>query len=152
MPRLPHGMIIDPKTVSGAREAVAEDIAKEPLGFAMVKRVEFERRFAFLFPELQEDPDNLLPEARKTRDALVALGKALADDGTDGTAGNTKNLSAAYTYFGQFVDHDITFKKNAQPGLKPPIEPGHLTAGSLASRDLSRTEHDELPLRARPER
>jgi hypothetical protein len=90
-------MIIDPETVSGAREAVAEDIAKEPLGFAMVKRVEFERRFAFLFPELQEDPDSLLPEARKTRDALVALGKALADDGTDAPAGDTKNLSAAYT-------------------------------------------------------
>ena len=122
MPRLPHGIVIDPQTVSGARDAVAEGIAKEPLGFAMVKRLEFERRFDFLFPELQDDPDNLLPVARKTRDALVDLGKAMADEGADAPAGDTKNLSAAYTYFGQFVDHDITFEKNAQPGMKPPVE------------------------------
>ena len=106
MPRLPHGIIIDPQTVSGARDAVAEGIAKEPLEFAMVKRVESERHFDFLFPELQDDPDNLLPVARKTRDALVDLGKAMADEGTDAPAGDTKNLSAACTYFGQFVENE----------------------------------------------
>jgi hypothetical protein len=115
MPRLPHGFMIDPQTVDAAREAVAERIAEDPLAFAMVKRVEFERRFDFLFPKLQENPDNLLPVARKTRDALVALGKAMADDGTDAPAGDMRNLSAAYTYFGQFVDHDITFEKTLNP-------------------------------------
>jgi hypothetical protein len=83
MPRLLHGRVgVTEEMVSEAREAVAERVAENPLAFATVKRVEFERRFDFLFLELQEDPDNLLPVARKTRDALVALGK-----GTAGTPG-----------------------------------------------------------------
>jgi hypothetical protein len=121
MPRLLHGRVdVTEETVREAREAVAERVAENPLAFATVKRVEFERRFDFLFPELQEDPDDLLPAARKTRDALRDLGKAMVDDGTDAPAGDS-NFSAAYTYFGQFVDHDITLEKSGQPGMKPPV-------------------------------
>jgi hypothetical protein len=119
MPRLLHGRVdVTEETVREAREAVAERVAENPLAFATVKRVEFERRFDFLFLELQDDPDSLLPVARKTRDALVALGRAMADDGTDDPAGDTQKLSAAYTYFGQFVDHDITLEKSGQPGMR----------------------------------
>ena len=122
MPRLTHGMIINPETVREADEAVNERIAQEPLGFARVKPVDL-RRFDFLFLDLQDDDKNLLPVSQQTRDALVDLGEAMADDGTDAPAGDTKNLSAAFTYFGQFVDHDITLDQNAQPGSTPPIQP-----------------------------
>src|SRR5215208_3073255 len=122
MPRWVHGRAeVTDETLNEAREAVSERIAEVGPAFAVDKRVEFERRFDFLFLELQNDPNNLLPEARKTRDALVDLGEAMADDGTDAAAGDS-TFSAAYTYFGQFVDHDITLEKSGQPGMQPPVE------------------------------
>jgi len=114
-------MIINPETVREADEAVSERIAQESLGFARVKPVDL-RRFDFLFLDLQDDDKNLLPVSQQTRDALEELGEAMADDGTDAPAGDTKTLSAAFTYFGQFVDHDITLDQNAQPGSTPPIQ------------------------------
>src|SRR5215204_6549989 len=122
MPRWVHGRAeVTDETLNEAREAVSERIAEVGPAFAVDKRVEFERRFDFLFLELQNDPNNLLPEARKTRDALVDLGEAMADDGTDAAAGDS-TFSAAFAYFGQYVDHDITLEKSAQPGMKPPVE------------------------------
>jgi hypothetical protein len=125
MPRWVHGRTeVTEETLNEAREEVADRIADLGPAFALVKRVEFERRFDFLFLELQNNPDNLLPEAQKTRNDLVKLGEAMADDGTDAAAGDSDPaFSAAYTYFGQFVDHDITLEKSGQPGMKPPVDP-----------------------------
>jgi len=122
MPRSLHGRVeVTEATLDKAREEVAERIAEVGPAFAVVKRLEFERRFDFLFLELQDDPNNLLPVAQTTRNDLVKLGEAMADDGTDAAAGDS-TFSAAFTYFGQFVDHDITLEKSAQPGMKPPVE------------------------------
>jgi hypothetical protein len=121
MPRWVHGRAeVTDKTLNEAREAVSERIAEVGPAFAVDKRVEFERRFDFLFLELQDDPDNLLPVARKTRDDLVRLGEAMTDRSGDAAAGDS-TFSAAYTYFGQFVDHDITLEKSGQPGMAPPV-------------------------------
>jgi hypothetical protein len=122
MPRWVHGRAeVTDKTLNEAREAVSERIAEVGPAFAVDKRVEFERRFDFLFLKLQGDPDNLLPVARKTRDDLVRLGEAMTDRSGDAEAGDS-TFSAAYTYFGQFVDHDITLEKSGQPGMAPPVE------------------------------
>ena len=87
MPRSLHGRLeVTERTLDEAREEVAERIAEIETGFAVVKRLEFERRFDFLFPELQDDPDNLLPVAKKTRDDLVRLGEAMADRDRDASA------------------------------------------------------------------
>ena len=75
MPRLPHGTEITP---GAARNSVAARAADVPLGFALTKPVDT-RSFDFLFPDLQEDPENLLPVARKTRDDLVASASARYD-------------------------------------------------------------------------
>ena len=121
MPRWVHGRAeVTDETLNAAREAVSELVADLGPAFAVDKRVEFERRFDFLFLELQDDPDNLLLEEKKTRDNLVKLGEAMVDDGTDAEAGDS-TFSAAYTYFGQFVDHDISLEKSGQPGMKPPV-------------------------------
>jgi hypothetical protein len=134
MPRLPHGMIINPETVRKADEAINESIAQELLGFARDKPVDL-RRFDFLFLNLQDDDKNLLPVSRETRDALVDLGEAMAEpfvepsevggpnDPFDRDPERDAKFSAAFTYFGQFVDHDITLDQNAQPGSTPPIQP-----------------------------
>src|SRR5918998_6207800 len=122
MPRSLHGRVeVTEDALDEAREELLERVAEVEPGFALVKRLEFERRFDFLFLELQNDPNNLLPVAQATRDDLVRLGNRMADDGTDAAAGDS-TFSAAFTYFGQFVDHDITLEKSAQPGMKPPVE------------------------------
>jgi hypothetical protein len=120
MPRLPHGTEITPGVVRAARNSVADRAADIPLGFALAKPADT-RSFDFLFPELQEDPDDLLPVARKTRDDLVALGQAMS-----GVGGGDSDVSAAYTYLGQFVDHDITLETSSATGsqlVDPDLRP-----------------------------
>ena len=46
-----------------------------------------------------------LPSFTPGASELEALGAALVDDGS----GDNSDIPAVYTYFGQFVDHDITF-------------------------------------------
>ena len=127
MPRLPHGMNINPEMVRDTRKAVDAHIADVQLGFAMVKPVDL-RRFDFLFLELQDDPDNLLPVSQKTVDDLVRLGEVMVETGEVGDPNDPDQdttrdakFSAAFTYFGQFVDHDITLDANATPGTAPPV-------------------------------
>src|SRR5215208_1122058 len=140
MPRLPHGMDITPDTVRNARNAVDAQIADVPLGFAVTKPVDL-RRFDFLFLDLQDDPENLLPVSQDTRDALVALGEAMADAGGDDPAKDTDPpISAAYTYFGQFVDHDITLEASSAPGSQ-------LTAPDLQPLPLNRIREETQNVR-----
>jgi hypothetical protein len=119
-------MNFNPEDVRDARKAVDDRIADVSLGFAMVKPVDL-RRFDFLFLELQDDPDNLLPESQKTVDDLVDLGEAMVETGEvgdpndpDKDTSRDARFSAAFTYFGQFVDHDITLDADATPGTAPP--------------------------------
>lgn len=58
----------------------------------------------YMFDDLGNDPSNFLPIGPQTVDALKALGNAMAVDAS--TAESV--IPAAYTYFGQFIDHDIT--------------------------------------------
>ncbi|HEX8071575.1 MAG TPA: heme peroxidase family protein [Pyrinomonadaceae bacterium] len=62
-------------------------------------------RFDYLFPNLQNTAD-LLPESPATVSALKQLGNTMSEPGTDPTRNSA--IPAAYTYFGQFIDHDIT--------------------------------------------
>jgi hypothetical protein len=60
--------------------------------------------FGYLFPSEASNPSTRLPDGPATRQHLIDLGMSLADPG-----GNLESIvPAAYTYFGQFVDHDIT--------------------------------------------
>ena len=101
MPRVSHGGVLTLEEFQEARDTVAET----PLGFALTARAVDTRDFGFLFSGLQDEPDNLLPERRRTRNALVKLGRAMQAGG-----GGDSDIPAAYTYFGQFVDHDITLE------------------------------------------
>ena len=80
MPRILHGQVIPVNTVEvaadilgGPESAIAQEVQqalKDDL-----------RAFAFLFPALQNDPNNLLPETPDTRDHLVLLGQTMRDPG-----------------------------------------------------------------------
>jgi hypothetical protein len=109
MPRWPHGIFIDSERVEETDDALAEGIGQDPLASFRVKPVDL-RRFDFLFPELQEDPDNLLPVSQDTVDNLVALGNSMAElrppnivgqpNDPDKDPSRDARFSAALTYFG----------------------------------------------------
>jgi hypothetical protein len=81
--------------------------------------------FNYLFRDLQTKPEALLPVDPKTVTDLIRLGDAMRDPFVPGGAGDSK-IPAAYTYFGQFIDHDITLEAGSDalgnifaPNLKP---------------------------------
>ena len=83
--------------------------AEVDLGFAVAAPAVLQD-FDFLFPELQDDPANLLPRSATTVKRLKELGRTMVDPGP--ATGDGK-VPAIYTYFGQFVDHDITFETSS---------------------------------------
>jgi hypothetical protein len=109
MPRLSHGTVFTLEEFQDAQDAAAALRSATPLGFAALAEPVDTQDFGFLLRELQDDPRNLLRESRATRDALVELGRTMQDAGGPGGGGNA-NIPAVYTYFGQFVDHDITLE------------------------------------------
>ncbi len=114
MPRIPHGGDITTEALDKALEDLAVRGAEVPLGFAATVTVDLQD-FDFLFPKLQADPANLLPESHATRDHLVELGRVMRDKSSDTDGSGDSKIPSAYTYFGQFVDHDITLEKVSAP-------------------------------------
>jgi len=79
--------------------------------------------YDFFFRDLQDDPDNLLEESPETVAALKSLGETMRDPG-EGIPDS--DIPSAYTYFGQFVTHEISFEdvsrhlvNIAGPDIKP---------------------------------
>ncbi|MCM4076376.1 LysM peptidoglycan-binding domain-containing protein [Paractinoplanes hotanensis] len=106
MPRLGHGKSITQNDLETAERSLAQAAATSAGAFSLVRPVEG-HSFDFLFPGLQDDEANLLPQAANTPGLLKDLGNAMVD--TD-VVGQDSDIPAAYTYFGQFVDHDITLE------------------------------------------
>jgi hypothetical protein len=110
MPRLMHGAIITTGDMERASAELSQASRDIPLAFTLVQPVKLDR-FDFLFLDLQKDANNLLPEGPTTVNALKVLGRTMVDVGpTDPTNPGDSPIPAAYTYFGQFVDHDISFE------------------------------------------
>jgi hypothetical protein len=107
MPRLGHGTVIRLDTVEVASAILASDNPELARAFASALQTDL-HAFDYLFPELQNDDANLLPTSRQTRDALVDLGRTMHDPGSPNPPDSS--IPAAYTYFGQFVDHDSTLE------------------------------------------
>ena len=111
MPRIEHGGAISLEKLRMAREALSALSADVPAAFAAIRPVDT-RDFDFLFRDLQDEPRNLLPERQRTRDDLVRLGRTMQDAG-GAMGGGDALIPAAYTYFGQFVDHDVTLEAHS---------------------------------------
>ena len=106
--RLGHGETITIQQFDTAREGLMERAADVPFAFAIAQPVDL-KDFDFLFPDLQDDPNNLLPESATTVANLARLGKTMIDQSGNDPAGDS-DISALMTYFGQFIDHDITLE------------------------------------------
>ncbi len=67
-------------------------------------------QFGYMFPQLADNPDCRLPEesaamVAEVRQNLEALGGMMGRSGAE--KGNARTTPAGYTYWGQFIDHDI---------------------------------------------
>jgi hypothetical protein len=113
MPRSSHGSVITTDQIDAAREALAKRSREIPGAFAAFRSDDLQD-FDFLFPRLQKDSDNLLPESSETPAKLAALAQTMKD-ANPGSPDGDSNIPAAYTYFGQFVDHDITLEAVSAP-------------------------------------
>ena len=92
-------------------------------------------RFGFMFPNLQnQNEEFLLPTGPETVKALVSLGKTMIDKEPSNPAFDTQ-IPSVYTYFGQFIVHDMTFDPTAAIRLfhesvdsKKPLSENEITA------------------------
>ena len=140
MARLLHGEIVTPADVQIARRTLAERESLVAQGDALVEAaVEVDlHAFDFLFPDLQADPANLLPESTTTVSALKQLSFTMVDLNQ---RGDDSPIPAAYTYFGQFIDHDITLE--VQPADLPPSASGSMSA--LLADNMSPLPAAQIP-------
>lgn len=66
-------------------------------------------RFDYMFPDLARDARSILPAESQTAAHLRALGQAMIDaPGNLDFPADDALIPAIYTYWGQFIDHDIT--------------------------------------------
>src|SRR5215217_3547610 len=121
MPRLAHGAVPTPEQIRQAQSDLTSRTTGIDLGFAVAGPAALQD-FDFLFPTLQSNPANLLPQEAATPARLKELGRAMVDPGAP-TGDST--VPAIYTYFGQFVDHDIT------------LESGSFTTAQLVSPTMA---------------
>jgi hypothetical protein len=103
--------------------------------------------FGFMFPGLTDNPDHRLPESAETVANLKALGATVVDS-TDtvpvpGGGEGDSAIPAAYTYFGQFIDHDITFDTGSA-GIDVLASPALQPRPNLDGLTNSRTVHLDL--------
>jgi len=106
-----------PKTVTVVRDGAVFESVRKPLANSLSLNestaaelypddgnIAASPPFGFMFGDLADDPASRLPDGAGTIAALRALGAAMADDPSN----DEGVIPAAYTYFGQFTDHDIT--------------------------------------------
>ena len=132
MPRLAHGSVPNTDDLIQARSALAEASADIPLAFAITPPVDL-HDFDFMFPTLQDNAANLLPTSAETVKQLKRLGRTMADSDDLGPS-HDSTIPAIYTYFGQFVDHDITLEaQTTSVGTSVP----QLVAAAMVPQDLA---------------
>lgn len=85
-------------------------------GLAAEGQILFCTPFGYMFDDAARSPDCLLPASPKTVDALIALGKAMGDCGSqdDPKQQFDSKIPAIMTYLGQFIDHDLTARTDRE--------------------------------------
>lgn len=112
--KISHGVIPTLERLEKAEKTVS-DLNRDadlPFSFAITSG---RSSFDYLFPDLQTDAA-LLPESPATYAGLVKLGDTMREP-IDGL-GADSSIPSAYTYFGQFIDHDVTFEAKSEDMVK----------------------------------
>src|SRR6185369_10263509 len=111
--KISHGVIPTLERLQKA-EATVRDLNGDvdlPFSFAITGTTS---RFDCLFPDLQT-AEARLPELPETYARLVSLGDTMREANVPQP---DSSIPSAYTYFGQFVDHDITFEAKSDNIVK----------------------------------
>jgi hypothetical protein len=104
MERVEHGSTSIPEDDSPPDEFVAVNIDDTQPAIAVIPTTPV----GFLFPNLANNATCRLPEGTETLADLQKLGKTMHE----GNSGASKRrIPSIYTYFSQFIDHDIAFTK-----------------------------------------
>jgi hypothetical protein len=115
-----------------ARPQRAAELARTQESFTTaaeaVGEILFTTPFGYLFTQIENDPAAHLPadNPAATVSALKALGAAMVEANPPAEAANS-TIPAVYTYWGQFIDHDLTANTDrvadasdiTEPDLKP---------------------------------
>jgi len=112
--KISHGVIPKVERLEQAQVAV-RDLNRDvdlPFSFAITSRTS---SFDYLLPDLQTE-HSLLPESAETYAGLVSLGASMVEPESD--ACPDTSIPSAYTYLGQFIDHDITFEAKSDDMVK----------------------------------
>jgi len=120
VPVAADGAGVDPRTsaaplLPGTARAVYDDVSAGTFDATT--------RFDYLFPGLRDDPAAHLPSGEadvpRVLAALDRLGEAMVEPaGPDPARDST--VPAVYTYWGQFIDHDITLNTNGRDSTGDP--------------------------------
>lgn len=102
----------------GEQPTISQIVSSQRLSELSASSVDTKPTVGFMFNDLVSDPANRVPDGPDTVAALLALGVSMAEPALPEDGGNSK-IPAAYTYFGQFIDHDIT-KTLFDPAVTPP--------------------------------
>lgn len=112
--KISHGVIPQLERLHEAIDVVS-DLNRDvdlPFSFAITSGTSC---FGYLFPDLQTE-EALLPESPATRPRLINLGLTMVDPASESTPNSV--IPSGYTYFGQFIDHDITFEAKSDDIVK----------------------------------
>src|SRR4051794_21229077 len=107
MLNLKHGGHVQPQDGAGAQDAA------RTLGVTLAKKPPEGTPFDYLLPDLKKKPEAHIPgDPVKVAADLKALGTAMIDSApasqNDPAVEPNSNIPAVYTYWGQFIDHDMT--------------------------------------------
>jgi hypothetical protein len=94
-------------TLSDLRQLITDSVSLADKGQDLSAAICRISGYQFLFGDLQKDPNNRLPETEETAFRLIDLGRTMVDPNPSSKEGDSK-IPSAYTYFGQFIDHDLT--------------------------------------------
>ncbi len=112
-----------------------------------LEAINVETDFGYMFPNLARKQDAKLPEddPEKVIAALTKLGAAMIDSPPEPPEANSR-IPAIYTYFGQFIDHDITANTDRNRGNNditiPRFHPRHPDSVVKEVKNLRRPAFD----------
>ncbi len=110
----------------------------------------FSTAFDYFFPDAARSPLCLLPASKETVEGLKALGDQMADPGDPGRplADLDSPIPAAFTYLGQFIDHDVTARTDRNSAVSTIDGSGRVSPQNpdTVIRDLRNGRRPELDL------
>jgi hypothetical protein len=142
---LKHGGHVVRADAKGAHDA------EETLGVRLEKAIPVGTPFDYLLPELKSRPGAHLPgDPVKVAADLKALGAAMTDTAppaqTDPAVEVNSTIPAVYTYWGQFIDHDMTANTDRDSATsditRTPLTPVAPDAVTASLRNLRRPTFD----------